>query len=116
MPIKALLFDLWGTLLYVRDAGDMEARRRRLLDRTVAGLANAGHPYPMEAVDAALKAFSEQHRAMHLEGRDVSEPERLEMVLERIEPGLAARMSAGALRLFEDAVGGGRRGAGTSVP
>lgn len=116
MAIQALLFDLWGTLLHVRDVDDTEARRRRLLDRTVAGLADAGHAHAEEAVAEALAAFNEEHTAMHAEGRDVSEPERLEMVLEHLQPGLAARMSAGALRMFEDAVGGGRRGAGTAFP
>lgn len=116
MAIQALLFDLWGTLLYVRDVDDVEARRRRLLDRTVAGLAKAGHPYPEEVVASALAAFSEEHAAMHREGRDVSQPERLEMLLERIEPELTRRLSREALEVFEDAVSGARRGTGTAVP
>ena len=104
MTIRALLFDLWGTLLYIRDVEDMEARCRRLLDRTVLGLANAGHPYAEETVAAALTKFGDEHSAMHREGRDISQPERLALVLERIEPGLASRMSGAALLAFEDAV------------
>ncbi len=104
MTIRALLFDLWGTLLFIRDVDDMEARRRRLLDRTVAGLADAGHPYPEETVAVALVDFADEHSAMHRLGRDVSQPERLALVLERIEPGLASRMSGAALLAVEDAV------------
>ena len=104
MTVRALLFDLWGTLLYIRDVDDMEARRRRLLDRMVVGLANAGHPYAEGTVAAALAGFGDEHSAMHREGRDISQPERLALVLERIEPGLASRMSATSLLAFEDAV------------
>ncbi len=104
MAIRALLFDLWGTLLFIRDVDDMEARRRRLLDRTVEGLAKAGHPCAEETVAAALAEFSDEHSAMHREGRDISQPERLALVLERIEPGLASRMSATDFLAFEDAV------------
>ncbi len=104
MTIRALLFDLWGTLLYIRDVDDMEARRRRLLDRTVLGLTNAGYPYTKETVAAALTTFGEEHSAMHRRGRDISQPERLALVLERIETGLASRMSATALLAVEDAV------------
>jgi putative hydrolase of the HAD superfamily len=72
-------------------------------------LHDAGHTYSEGAVAEAVRAFNAEHRAMHLEGRDLSQPERLERVLELIEPGLAARFSLEAFRAFEVAVSGSRR-------
>ncbi len=45
---------------------------------------------------------------MHAAGRDISQPERMLIFLERIDAGLSARMSSDALVAFEDAIAGGR--------
>ncbi len=104
MTIRALLFDLWGTLLYLREAAEEDDAQRRLLKRTVEGLAALGYRYQEERVAEALDAFSKELNAGHRAGRDVSQPERLEAILERIEPGLPARMPREAHLAFEDAV------------
>ena len=45
---------------------------------------------------------------MHAAGRDVSQPERMLLLLDHIESGLAARLSPDALIAFENAVLGGQ--------
>ncbi len=103
MAIRALVFDLWGTLL-LDSPQKQEPRGRTRVRLACEALAAAGRPYPEEAVASALEAFSEEHRALHAQGRDIAAPERVELFLEQIEPGLGRRLPPDALRAVEDAL------------
>ena len=104
MPIRALVFDLWGTLLYVDNPEDVESWRRTRSRLALEALRSAGHPYPEETVTAALRELGREHGALHGRGCDIAVPEKVDFFLEQIEPGLAGRLRIDALRAIEDAL------------
>lgn len=103
MPIRALLFDLWGTL--IADSGQGPEPRHRARVRLAAeALRGAGHPYPEEAVSDAIRASSEEHYALHPQGLDIAAPDRVELFLRHLEPGLLGRLPPDTPRAIEDAL------------
>ena len=103
MTVRALVFDLWGTLLL--DSPERIEPRRATRQRLVReALAGAGRVYPEGRVAAALEGLDEAYRRLHSGGRDVATDERLVILLDGIEPGLAERLSPKALEAIEDAV------------
>jgi len=107
MPIRALLFDLWGTL--IEDSGREEPRSRTRARLATEALAGAGHPYPEGAVMLALQAFNREHGALHAQGRDLAPPERLELVLRLLDRRLPERLSPDGRRAVEEALTGAIR-------
>lgn len=101
--LRALVFDLWGTLL-LDDLGRSEPRRVTRQRLVREALIAAGRVYPEGRVAAALEMLGALYQQLHGEGRDVSVDERLNAVLDDIEPGLAQRLSSRALRAIEDAL------------
>ena len=101
MQLKAVLFDLWGTLIL---DPDHRARPRALwrAENVRDVLARHGVSVPLEAVDAALVAGSAELSAVHNEGRDVSPAGRVTLFLAHLDgrPGLPA----GALAELEAAI------------
>ena len=104
MPIRALLFDLWGTLVYVDDPQYVEPLRAARVRLALEALRGAGHPYPEEPVTVALRTLGREHGTLHSQGRDIAVPEKVERFLNHLEPGLAQRLSPNALRAVEDAL------------
>jgi len=101
-PIRALLFDLWGTLIV--EQPEREKARRQIRRRLVhEALAAAGHAYPEDAVSAALTRLAETDRTG---GPATSIDERVELLLEHVEPGLARSLTPDAFWAVEGAVGG----------
>jgi putative hydrolase of the HAD superfamily len=84
MELRAVLFDLWGTLIV-----DPETRwRPRALWRAknVRGvLATGGFDVSFDAVFAALEAAGRELSALHDEGLDLSEDGRVDLVLDRLD-------------------------------
>ncbi len=103
MPIRALLFDLWGTLVFDSPQQD-EPRRATRVRLTLEALRSAGQPYPEETVTAALRTLSREHGTLHRQGRDIAVPEKVERFLNQVEPDLAQRLSAKTVRAVEDAL------------
>ena len=103
MTIRALLFDLWGTLIHVDDLeGDPNRRRMAYVDHLVATLAEIGVPHPAKAVDTALNVVLKEMGARHDQGRDLSAPEHLERLLDVLQPRLPAELSREQLGRLED--------------
>ena len=108
MPVRALLFDLWGTL--IEDSSRQEGPRTQTRARLVAqALDAAGHAYPQDEVALALQVFNKEHSALHAQGLDIAPPERLARFLDMLELGLAQRLSPDSLRAVENALIGAIR-------
>ena len=103
MPIRALLFDLWGTLV-LDDPQRNEPRRATRVRLTLEALRSAGHTFPEEKVAAALRTLSREHGRLHSQGLDIAVPEKVERFLNEVEPELAQRLPPGALLAVEDAL------------
>ena len=103
MTVRALLFDLWGTLIHVDDLeGDANVRRKAYVSYVSATLDEVGLLYPVDEVSAAVKVVVSEMRDLHEQGRDISAPERLERLLETLQPGLPGDISREALEKLED--------------
>ena len=106
--IKALTFDLWGTLAI--DTPEASQSRNRIRLRLLKeALAVAGCRYSEEEIAAAFKAFAEAHAELHAREKDISSPERAVLFLERLDPSLAGRLPPEALRSVEEALAGAAR-------
>ncbi len=103
MSIRALVFDLWGTLIVDNPQRD-EPRRETRLRLALEALRRAGRVYPEEKVAAALRELGTEHGALHGRGRDIAVPEKVSFFLEQIEPGLVERFGTDAWRAIEDAL------------
>ena len=105
MTVRALLFDLWGTLLSVDDPASIAERRRESFVASVAeALSKIGLGHFEENVGSAVDAVVSEMVALHEEGRDLSMPERLGRLLELIEPGLRSQVTPHAMAAFEEGV------------
>ena len=105
MPVRAVIFDLWGTLVGDSVGRVYEEPRRRLRTRLVReALASAGRLYSEDALTSALESFQEKHTALHAESRDIAAPERVELFLRQLRPGVAGSLTAEELRRVEDAL------------
>ena len=105
MTVRALLFDLWGTLLHVdNSAGIADRRRDANMACVVEALRDMGHPQPDAAVSAAFDADVSKMNALYEQGRDLSTPERLKQLLDLVKPGLARRFTSEAMEQFEETV------------
>ncbi|MEX1255856.1 MAG: HAD family hydrolase [Dehalococcoidia bacterium] len=105
MAIRALLFDLWGTLVddSVRGPEPRSVTRARL---AAQALEAAGYAYEQDTIAAALKAFSTHHTAINAEGRDLAPPDRVDLLLELLDQGLASRVLDDDKRALGDALAG----------
>jgi HAD superfamily hydrolase (TIGR01509 family) len=104
MQLRAILFDLWGTLIL---DPDHRARPRALwrAENVRAVLARHGLSLPLETVDAALVAGGAELSALHNEGRDVSSAGRVALFWAHLEgqpalpAGAAAELEAAITRM-----------------
>ena len=103
MPIRALIFDLWGTLI-LDNVQREEPRRATRCRLALEALRGVGHPYPEETVTVALRTLGREHGTLHGQGLDIAVPEKVERFLNHLEPDLAQRLSPNALRAVEDSL------------
>jgi HAD superfamily hydrolase (TIGR01509 family) len=84
MPIKAVLFDLWETLIH--DSADRAHPRRVWRIEAVHGIFERhGFDIDYTAIGAALDATNVSLTRLHDEGRDVDAPGRATMLLDILE-------------------------------
>lgn len=107
MPVRALVFDLWGTLIEdsaVRMEPRAAVRWRAMLAALEAAGAGTGQRFPEETVRSAFKTFLDDCDGIQKQGRDLAMPEKVELFFERIEAGLARRLGAEAMDAMEAAL------------
>ena len=99
--IRAVFFDLWGTLIY-DDPAISEQRRGRRVDGTQATLADMGLPYDRADVAAAEIVAGVALEAMHAGEVDISARGRTLLFLRHLDETLPDRLEEdGWLRLDE---------------
>jgi FMN phosphatase YigB (HAD superfamily) len=89
-PLRAVVFDLWNTL--IADTPElMREREKARLEGLSLALAAAGLRYGTEDVERAYREAAEDLQRLQLEGRDLSSLERSALFLRRLDPELATR-------------------------
>lgn len=105
MPLRAIVFDLWGTLMTERRSAFPQRAQMRY-DGVAPILRRHG-------IDVTLEEFTERHRestsalsALQEEGRDVTAEERARHVIARFDSAAAERASDEDVAAFVEAYGG----------
>lgn len=105
MPLRAIVFDLWGTLLVERR--DRFAERARLRHEGVDPILRR------HGLHLTAEQFAEGHRAsvaalaaLQEEGRDVTAEERARHVIAQFDPAAADRATDTEITAFVEAYGG----------
>lgn len=103
MILRALLFDLWGTLLHDNPQRDSSRwdRRIRLLQEAFE---SCGEQHSSEVMSSAMRSVTNAYRDLQWQGRDVSAPEKVELFLEAIASGKATTRPAETLAALEEAM------------
>lgn len=104
MPrIRAVLFDLWGTLMF--DDPDIGERRRLLRTRMAhEALTQLGFGYDPADIEAGFIAAGLEHARLHEQGRDLSARGRTVLYLTQVDPALPDRLGDDGWRRMDDAV------------
>ncbi|MDP9236162.1 MAG: HAD family hydrolase [Chloroflexota bacterium] len=101
--IKAVLFDLWGTLI-LDDPASGEARRLLRVESACAALAAAGFPYEAADVEAGFLAAGVEHQRLHEDDLDLSTHGRSVAYLRHVDTTLADRLDDAAWQGMHDAI------------
>ena len=88
--LKAVLFDLWGTLI-AEDPAAGEARRLLRIQLAREALADAGFDYAAADIEAAFLAAGVEHELLHASERDFTAHGRTVAYLRQLE-GLPTRL------------------------
>ena len=105
MPLRAIVFDLWGTL--------MTERRSVFVERAQMRYDGIAPILRRHGIEVTLEEFTERHRASNTElaalqevGSDVTAEERARLVIARFDPAAAERVTAEDVDAFIEAYGG----------
>lgn len=89
-PLRAVVFDLWNTL--ITDAPELTREREKARLEGLAGaLKSAGLSFGQAEVERAYREASEELQQLQARGGDLPSPQRAALFLRRLDPGLAAR-------------------------
>ena len=102
-PLRAMLFDLWGTLI-IDDPERTEARRRHRAGTAKSALDDLGFRYDVAVIEAAFRAAAEQHGRIHADGLDLSTDGRALLYLRALDESLPDRLDDDGWRRMHDAI------------
>ncbi len=103
MTVRALLFDLWGTL--IADPPGASAARARLRAQRVAGELDAlGRPADVAVIERAFETAGDEHSAIHARGLDLSAEGRTILYLRHLDPGIAPALDEDGWRRMHAAI------------
>jgi len=106
MPIRVMLFDLWGTL-FVDDAASVSTIDRRNAARVRMAsdaLRDLGLHYDDDALAAAFREAADEHSRIHSDGFDLSAEGRTVLYLRHLDPALADRLDDDGWRRMHEAI------------
>lgn len=101
--IRAVLFDLWGTLIE-EDPAAAEPRRRARARRAHEALASLGLSYDLADVEAAFLAAGTEHERIHERGLDLSARGRTVLYLRYLDETLPDHLDEGAWARLDAAI------------
>jgi putative hydrolase of the HAD superfamily len=101
--IKAVFFDLWGTLIIDEPVAG-ERRRVLRIDRAHQALRDLGLEYPREDIEAGFIAAGLAHERLHGEGLDLSARGRTVFYLQHVDDRLPDRVPDAAWDTLDYAV------------
>ena len=100
--ITTVTFDLWQTLLV--DQPDLAQVRAQLrLEGAAEALLKVGQAHPLERIGEAYQACLQQCSRIRKQERDISFREQVEIFINHISPGLAARLDEKTIQEVSDA-------------
>jgi HAD superfamily hydrolase (TIGR01509 family) len=98
--LRAVIFDLWGTLL--TDTPELSGQRERArLDGLARALSAAGLSYGPAMVEQAYRQAAEESQRLQAGGRDLPSAERAVLFLRQLDRELAARATPGLVAALE---------------
>jgi HAD superfamily hydrolase (TIGR01509 family) len=93
MPLRLMLFDLWGTLFIDKTAAKNGAARVEMCRRALREL---GYLYDAAEITDAFARAAREHGGIHADGRDISAEGRTVLYLRHLDPTLANRFDDAA--------------------
>jgi putative hydrolase of the HAD superfamily len=101
--IRAVIFDLWNTLIY-EDPEIGEQRSRLRLRSTHETLAALGHSYDAEDIEAAFLAAGTELARIHETERDISTRGRTVLYLRHLDDALGGRLDGDGWDRLDQAI------------
>jgi FMN phosphatase YigB (HAD superfamily) len=98
--LRAVIFDLWGTL--VTDTPELSRKREKArLEGLRRALASADLSYGPAEVERAYRKAAEESQRLQAQGRDLPSPERAVLFLRQVDHEMAARATPELLAALE---------------
>ena len=99
-PLRAVIFDLWGTL--ITDTPELSRKREKArLEGLAWALTFAGLSYGPADVERAYRQAAEESQRLQAGGRDLPSQERVTLFLHQLDRELAARATPELLTALE---------------
>ena len=102
-PLKAVLFDLWGTLI-IDDPASSELRRVFRIETAQAALADLGFMYEFADIEAAFLAAGTELAALHAAEADMSARGRTIAYLRQVDELLPDRLPGDAWSRMDEVI------------